>query len=181
MTAHVATRWYRAPELIVVEKDYGPAVDMWSVGCILGELLSLLKECNTDYTDRMPMFPGRTCFPLSPDDKARKNKEGFPVNKVWDQLNCILRVIGNPNEAELSFITDEKAKNYIKSFEKMPREDLSKRYPGVPEECIDLLQSLLNFNPFFRPTVDEALNHPFFDDMSVKSPRDNRISDKTKI
>ena len=34
LTGHVATRWYRAPELILLEKDYGPAIDMWSVGCI---------------------------------------------------------------------------------------------------------------------------------------------------
>eukprot|EP00826_Nyctotherus_ovalis_P018912 TRINITY_DN1574_c0_g1_i11.p1 TRINITY_DN1574_c0_g1~~TRINITY_DN1574_c0_g1_i11.p1 ORF type:complete len:283 (+),score=75.53 TRINITY_DN1574_c0_g1_i11:176-1024(+) len=34
LTGHVATRWYRAPELILLEKDYGPAIDIWSVGCI---------------------------------------------------------------------------------------------------------------------------------------------------
>jgi len=52
MTAHVATRWYRAPELILLEKDYGPAVDMWSVGCILGELFNLMKEQNVHSIDR---------------------------------------------------------------------------------------------------------------------------------
>lgn len=67
MTAHVVTRWYRAPELILLEKDYGPAVDMWSVGCILAELFSLLKESDMEYSDRIPLFPGRSCFPLSPD------------------------------------------------------------------------------------------------------------------
>jgi len=39
LTGHVVTRWYRAPELILLEKDYGPAIDMWSVGCIFAELL----------------------------------------------------------------------------------------------------------------------------------------------
>ena len=35
----VATRWYRAPELLFGGRKYGPAVDMWAVGCIFAELL----------------------------------------------------------------------------------------------------------------------------------------------
>jgi len=47
MTDYVATRWYRAPELLLGWKEYGSAVDMWSVGCILAELLK-----------RKPFLPG---------------------------------------------------------------------------------------------------------------------------
>ena len=36
---NVVTRYYRAPEILFGAQYYGPAVDMWSVGCILGELL----------------------------------------------------------------------------------------------------------------------------------------------
>ena len=39
MTDYVATRWYRAPEIVLGSTKYSKAVDMWSVGCILGELL----------------------------------------------------------------------------------------------------------------------------------------------
>lgn len=39
MTAYVMTRWYRAPEIVLSWKNYTSAVDMWSVGCILGEML----------------------------------------------------------------------------------------------------------------------------------------------
>jgi len=49
LTDYVATRWYRAPEILLGSSDYTKAVDMWSVGCILGELL--LGE---------PMFPGES-------------------------------------------------------------------------------------------------------------------------
>ncbi|KAL4064949.1 kinase-like domain-containing protein [Scleroderma yunnanense] len=48
MTEYVATRWYRAPEIMLSFKMYTKAVDMWAVGCILAELL----------TGR-PLFPGR--------------------------------------------------------------------------------------------------------------------------
>jgi cyclin-dependent kinase 12/13 len=37
-TNHVITLWYRPPELLLGVEHYGPAVDMWSCGCILGEL-----------------------------------------------------------------------------------------------------------------------------------------------
>lgn len=38
ITNYVATRWYRAPDLILTRKPYGKAVDIWAVGCILAEL-----------------------------------------------------------------------------------------------------------------------------------------------
>ncbi|KAF9239857.1 mitogen activated protein kinase-like protein [Melanogaster broomeanus] len=48
MTEYVATRWYRAPEVMLTFKEYTRAIDMWSVGCVLAEMLS-----------GKPMFPGR--------------------------------------------------------------------------------------------------------------------------
>ena len=38
MTQYVVTRWYRAPEVLLMS-PYSKAIDMWSVGCILGELI----------------------------------------------------------------------------------------------------------------------------------------------
>lgn len=49
MTEHVVTRWYRAPELMLsADGHYTPAIDVWSVGCILAELLG-----------RTPLFAGK--------------------------------------------------------------------------------------------------------------------------
>merc|ERR1719326_2868552 len=39
LTDYVATRWYRAPEILLGSTKYGKAVDMWSLGCIFGEML----------------------------------------------------------------------------------------------------------------------------------------------
>ena len=47
MTDYVATRWYRAPEVLLGSTKYNSQADMWSVGCIFGELLN-----------GKPMFPG---------------------------------------------------------------------------------------------------------------------------
>lgn len=43
LTGHVVTRWYRAPEVILLEKDYTDAIDIWSVGCIFAECIIFLK------------------------------------------------------------------------------------------------------------------------------------------
>ena len=40
MTEYVATRWYRAPEIVLGSNRYSKAVDVWSVGCILAELIN---------------------------------------------------------------------------------------------------------------------------------------------
>lgn len=46
-TEYVATRWYRAPECILTAGSYGPAVDVWAIGCVLFEILTT-----------KPLFPG---------------------------------------------------------------------------------------------------------------------------
>ena len=50
MSIHVGSRWYRAPEVGLVEKQYDQASDMWSFGCILYELLQyVFKDEETFY------------------------------------------------------------------------------------------------------------------------------------
>ena len=39
ITDYVATRWYRSPELLISDPNYGKSADMWAIGCILGELI----------------------------------------------------------------------------------------------------------------------------------------------
>ncbi|EER08969.1 serine/threonine-protein kinase 9/CDKl5, putative [Perkinsus marinus ATCC 50983] len=49
LTDYVATRWYRAPELLLGSTTYGKEVDIWSIGCIMGEIV-----------DGQPLFPGES-------------------------------------------------------------------------------------------------------------------------
>lgn len=39
-TDYVATRWYRSPELLVGDTQYGPPVDIWAIGCVFAELIT---------------------------------------------------------------------------------------------------------------------------------------------
>jgi len=168
LTGHVVTRWYRAPEVILLEKEYGAAIYIWSVGCIFAELLSMIKENAPTYLDRKPLFPGGSCFPLSPDHKAKLNPQGFPHSHT-DQLSVIFEVIGTPNEDESSFVTDSKAIEYLKSFTKTEKQDLSTHYPASGKEAIDLLNRMLLFNPFMRISVNECICHPFLSKIRNKS------------
>uniref|UniRef100_A0AAQ4PN70 mitogen-activated protein kinase n=1 Tax=Gasterosteus aculeatus aculeatus TaxID=481459 RepID=A0AAQ4PN70_GASAC len=54
MTGYVATRWYRAPEIMLNWMHYNQNVDIWSVGCIMGELLKgKVLFPGTDYIDQL--------------------------------------------------------------------------------------------------------------------------------
>lgn len=50
-TDYVSTRWYRAPELLVGDWNYGKAIDVWAIGCIFVELLT-----------GQPLFTGETDY-----------------------------------------------------------------------------------------------------------------------
>jgi len=73
LTDYVATRWYRAPEVMLRCKGgYTPAMDMWSIGCILAELLG-----------RCPIFPGSNYM----DQLSRINKVlGAPSESLLNQI-----------------------------------------------------------------------------------------------
>ncbi|CAF1965720.1 unnamed protein product [Rotaria magnacalcarata] len=74
-TPIVVTLWYRAPELLLGDKQYSTPIDMWSVGAIFGELL-LMK----------PLFPGKSEL----DQLNRIFKDlGTPNEKIWPEYNSL--------------------------------------------------------------------------------------------
>ncbi|KAI9596268.1 mitogen-activated protein kinase spm1 [Syncephalis fuscata] len=129
MTEYVATRWYRAPEIMLNFHSYTKAIDIWSVGCIFAEMLG-----------GKPLFKGRDYV---------------------DQLNQILGILGTPDEQTLCCVGSERAQVYIRSLRPMPKISFAQMYPNAAPDALDLLESLLQFDPNKRPTVEEALKHPF--------------------
>ncbi|XP_072164078.1 mitogen-activated protein kinase 1-like isoform X1 [Diadema setosum] len=95
LTEYVATRWYRAPEIMLNSKGYTKSIDMWSVGCILAEMLSNRPIFpGKHYLDQLNHILGILGSPC-PDDlaciineKARAYLEGLPLKpKVpWTRL-----------------------------------------------------------------------------------------------
>jgi mitogen-activated protein kinase 1/3 len=76
----VVTRWYRAPEVILMLDYYTSAIDIWSVGCIFAELLSMMKENSATVFDRKPLFPGHSCYLLSPSNNEDDIKDDEIMN-----------------------------------------------------------------------------------------------------
>ena len=101
--------------MCLVEKQYDQAQDIWSIGCIVHELLQYInKEEATFYDDFQTLryaFQGGSCFPMSPFKKRDKSKEsdknkGVPVIANSDQVKVILRGLGpQVEEEDFSFVT----------------------------------------------------------------------------
>ena len=91
VSPHVASRWYRAPEVILLEKRYDQAVDIWSTGCIFYELLANVAHFfNPSGSSNKVLFKGDHCYPLSPN----QSKEGDSFLDETDQIRVIMKKIG---------------------------------------------------------------------------------------
>lgn len=133
-TDYVATRWYRAPELILAHSTkYSTAIDMWSVGCIFAEMLGRGK----------PLFPGAN---------------------GRHQLTLILNTIGKPSQEVVARLGDRRLKEFVENLPNAPLVSLAAKYPDASMGAIELLQRLLAFDPQQRITASEALALPYFDD-----------------
>lgn len=74
-------------------------------------------------------------------------------------------MIGTPSDDDKSFVTDPKALDYLSIFHSRDRKDTSKFYPHAGPDALDLLDKILVFNPYFRLTVDQALEHEYLRDI----------------
>lgn len=129
LTDYVATRWYRAPEILLGSNKYTKGVDMWSMGCILAELL-LGK----------PVFPGTSTL---------------------NQLDRVMEITGRPSQEDVDSINSPLAQTMLESLPPTKAKKLRDMFPSASEDALDLLKSLLAFNPGKRLTAEQALKHPY--------------------
>lgn len=93
---HVGSRWYRAPEIIMVEPQYDQSSDMWSMGVLMHELLQYtFREDPKDkeaFRQKQYLFKGTSCFPLSPSNKDEELLPSHAAQRIskMDQLLLIL-------------------------------------------------------------------------------------------
>lgn len=132
-TDYVATRWYRAPELLVGCTLYGESVDMWSVGCIVGEMLGgkpVLKGRSTmDQLEKILQLTGK---PTESDLR--------PIAQTSTYAKTMLESLG--------------------SVRQLPSTGILFLLKG-PETAKDLALRCLSFNPEKRPSAEDALADPF--------------------
>lgn len=139
MSPNVVTLWYRAPEILLGATAYGAAIDMWSVGCIMAELLF-----------RGPLFPGGDSEILQIDAIFRV--VGTPSDATWPGFsslphcqNFIFR--SYPNGLAEVFALESERNILVKPLSR---------------ESLDLLSKMLCCDPSQRITAEAALMHPFF-------------------
>ncbi|XP_041349154.1 mitogen-activated protein kinase 7-like [Gigantopelta aegis] len=84
MTQYVATRWYRAPEILLSLIEYGTGVDMWSVGCIFAEMLGRKHLFpGKDYISQIKLIVGLLG---SPSDELLKNCQNVIIRDIIKKL-----------------------------------------------------------------------------------------------
>ncbi|MBN3326172.1 CD11B kinase, partial [Atractosteus spatula] len=181
-TPVVVTLWYRAPELLLGAKEYSTTIDMWSVGCIFGELLT-----------QKPLFPGKS--EIDQINKVFKDL-GTPSEKIWPGYNEL------PAVKKMSF-TEYPYNNLRKRFgallsdqgfdlmnkavnitlwcaSRVVKRGIKPRYSWIqplsswerrgalPISCSSLLKGInlscgfLTYCPSKRITAEEALKHEYF-------------------
>lgn len=74
-----------------------------------------------------------------------------------------METLGTPTQEDLSFVTDQTALNYLNEFPKHEAgRNLKEDYPYASDMALDLMKRMIQFNPFFRPNIDDILGHPYF-------------------
>ena len=139
VTEYVATRWYRAPEMILSGHKYGKPIDLWSVGCILYELIV-----------GSPLLPGKSTKDMI---NMMFGVTGFPDRKEYNEVKKECRI----QQIDYDDLLQEKIKknkNILQTVSKFTHDEVA----------IDLLLKLLQFNPKKRLTAEEALEHPYVAD-----------------
>lgn len=136
----MVTLWYRSPELLLGTDVYdGRAVDMWSAGCIMAELL--LKE---------PLFMGSG--EIEQIIKIFKLL-GTPSDEQWKGWKSL-------KHAKL--VPGSKKASKSKLRDKFPKIAVDERDMFLSDVGLDLLNKMLTFDPSKRITATEAIEHPWF-------------------
>ncbi|KZS92942.1 Pkinase-domain-containing protein [Sistotremastrum niveocremeum HHB9708] len=129
LTQLVVTLWYRAPEVLLGATQYSTAIDLWSVGCIFGELL--LNE---------PMFQ---------------------ATSELDMISMVFKLLGPPTPRSWpGYSTLPLASSLSLPSPHAP--GFRQKFPYLTAAGLDLLQSLLTYDPDQRISAQDALKHPYF-------------------
>lgn len=136
MTTKVVTMNYRAPELFLNNAHYSLAIDIWSLGCMFYNLAT----------------GGENLFDCRKHDDISR-------------LKSIFEICGSPNDeswSDFKMYPNSALFRNMKQKKSQLREILQQRLPSQYFCIIDLIEKMLSIDPKKRPTVDQILEHPFF-------------------
>lgn len=146
LTNYVATRWYRAPELLLGSSQYGFPVDMWAIGAITGEMINgsqLLP--GTSVINQLERIIQITGWPDDSDIAA------MPVSS--ERIAKLLKQV----RSNISI------------------KPLSELVPRASVDALDYMRQLLPFSPSKRAKACDILRHPFLIQFSTGNEPDCSI------
>ena len=139
-------------------------MDIWAAGCVIIELILSLQDkhqfsnCKKDTAETVTtdevnivkniIFKSTSCYPLSPRGQIGQGKPEF------DLLDSILSVLGQQDEDDLSFVSGDHTKEYVRKMQSKAdtqKVDFMLEFPVLSDPTIGfILQKMLKFNPFSR-------------------------------
>lgn len=183
----VVTIWYRAPELLLGSRHYTPAIDMWAVGCIFAELLSLRpifkgEEAKMDSKKTVPFQ--RNQMQKIVDIMGMPTKERWPYLTSMHEYSSLGMLQtpmmhhhsshhqshhGGSSSSKSSASTSHLEEWYYRtigahsgSSTSSPAHGNQSGLASLGAEGYKLLAGLLEYDPEKRLTAQQALQHPFF-------------------
>jgi len=132
-TEYISTRWYRAPECLLTDGHYTYKMDVWSIGCVFAEILSL-----------SPLFPGQNEL-----DQIHK------IHKVLG-TECVNDFLAKLKKEK----TQSKHMDF--NFKQQAGTGIAALVPPASEQAIDLITKQCTYNPDDRPSAKVILRHPYF-------------------
>eukprot|EP00043_Microstomoeca_roanoka_P014475 m.143551 g.143551 ORF g.143551 m.143551 type:complete len:425 (-) comp16020_c1_seq3:326-1600(-) len=133
-TEYVATRWYRAPELLVGDTQYGSKVDVWALGCVFAEMLT-----------GNPLWPGKSDI-----------DQLYHIIQTFGKLSPRHVQVFAKNEYFKGLKLPEVLPDKIRPLEH--------RFRQFKAPVIRFMKFCLDCEPADRATCTEALAHQYFDD-----------------
>ncbi|XP_017704943.1 PREDICTED: cyclin-dependent kinase-like 1 [Rhinopithecus bieti] len=147
-TDYVATRWYRSPELLVGDRQYGPPVDVWAIGCVFAELLS-----------GVPLWPGKSdvdqlyLIRKTLGDLIPRHQQVFSTNQYFSGVK-----IPDPED----MVSDP----FWRELCRPETQEEAVRGLHWLNICAPVpLPGCLHMDPTERLTCEQLLHHPYFENI----------------
>lgn len=141
-TDYVATRWYRAPELLVGDTQYGTSVDVWAIGCVFAEML--------------------TCHPLWPG-KSDIDQLSHIIETLGGVTQRHIQIF-NTNSYFKGFSIPIARQNKMTPLEA--------RFRKFSAPTVRFMKACLIPEPQDRISCSDALRHPYFDGFGAQFEQD---------
>ncbi|KDE08261.1 CMGC/RCK/MAK protein kinase [Microbotryum lychnidis-dioicae p1A1 Lamole] len=149
-TEYVSTRWYRAPEVLLRSRDYSNPVDMWALGTIMLEVLTLKPifpgDSEVDQVFKICEVLGDPSTDYGIDERGRTRGGG-----LW------------PRGVKM-------AKDVGFAFSKIPPRTFTSLFDPntVSPQMIDCIADLLRYEPRARLTARQCIDHAYFREVAYR-------------